>query len=93
MTPSSTTPTLALRGADIPVLGLGTWQSEGDDAQRAVEHALSAGYRHIDTATLYGNERGVGEGIRASGLPREQVFVTTKVWNDDHGFDDFDEGE
>ncbi len=74
-----TTPTIALRGADIPVLGLGTWQSEGDDAQRAVEHALRAGYRHVDTATAYRNEAQVGRGLAASGVDRSEVFVTTKL--------------
>jgi 2,5-diketo-D-gluconate reductase A len=78
MTPP-TIPTLALRGADIPLLGLGTWQSEGDDAQRAVEHALRTGYRHIDTATGYGNEAQVGRGLAASGIARGEVFLTTKL--------------
>ncbi|WP_298455603.1 aldo/keto reductase [uncultured Cellulomonas sp.] len=71
--------TIPLRGADIPVLGLGTWQSEGDDAERAVEHALRAGYRHIDTATAYGNEAQVGRGLAASGVDRAEVFLTTKL--------------
>ncbi|WP_311195848.1 aldo/keto reductase [Antarcticibacterium sp. 1MA-6-2] len=53
----------------------------------AVQHALDAGYRHIDTASFYGNENGVGEAVKTSGIPREEVFVTTKVWNDDQGFD------
>ncbi|QHC62096.1 aldo/keto reductase [Rathayibacter festucae] len=75
-------------GRAIPQIGLGVYKIGDDEAARTVATALEAGYRHIDTATLYGNERGVGEGIRASGLPREQVFVTTKVWNDDHGFDE-----
>lgn len=75
-------------GRAIPQLGLGVYKIGDDEAARAVAVALEAGYRHVDTATLYGNERGVGQGIRASGIPREQVFVTTKVWNDDHGFDE-----
>lgn len=75
-------------GRAIPQLGLGVYKIGDEEAARTVAVALEAGYRHVDTATLYGNERGVGEGICASGLPREQVFVTTKVWNDDHGFDE-----
>lgn len=63
----------------IPLLGLGTWQSDGDDAYRAVRHALDVGYRHIDTATGYGNEDQVGRGIADSGVDREAVFVTTKL--------------
>ena len=66
-------------GLAMPLLGLGVWQAaEGAQATRAVGWALEAGYRHIDTAQLYGNERSVGEGLRASGVPREQVFLTTK---------------
>ncbi len=75
-------------GRAIPQIGLGVYKIGDAEAARAVGTALEAGYRHIDTATLYANERGVGEGIRASGIPREQVFVTTKVWNDDHGYDE-----
>jgi 2,5-diketo-D-gluconate reductase A len=72
-------PSLALRGADIPLLGLGTWQSEGDDAQHATQIALELGYRHIDTATGYGNESQVGRGLLSSGVPRDEVFLTTKL--------------
>jgi 2,5-diketo-D-gluconate reductase A len=75
-------------GRAIPQIGLGVYKVGDDEAARTVATALEAGYRHVDTATLYANERGVGEGIRASGIPREQVFVTTKVWNDDHGFEE-----
>ncbi|PTL74415.1 oxidoreductase [Rathayibacter caricis DSM 15933] len=75
-------------GRAIPQIGLGVYKIGDAEAAHAVGTALEAGYRHIDTATLYANERGVGEGIRASGIPREQVFVTTKVWNDDHGYDE-----
>jgi 2,5-diketo-D-gluconate reductase A len=57
------------------------------EAARVVEAAIEAGYRHIDTAALYANERGVGDGVRACGLPRGEVFITTKVWDDDHGYD------
>ncbi|GGC10986.1 aldo/keto reductase [Cellulomonas carbonis] len=76
-------PTIELRtpAGDIPIplLGLGTWQSDGDDAYRAVRHALEVGYRHVDTATAYGNEDQVGRGIADSGVDREKVFVTTKL--------------
>jgi diketogulonate reductase-like aldo/keto reductase len=67
-------------GATIPILGLGTWDLRGRTCARLVEQALRLGYRHIDTAQAYDNEREVGEGVRATGIPREQVFVTTKVW-------------
>jgi len=67
-------------GATIPILGLGTWDVRGKTCERIVEQALRLGYRHVDTAQAYDNEREVGEGVRASGLPRDQVFVTTKVW-------------
>lgn len=65
-------------GRSIPLLGFGTWRLEGDSAQACVEEALTAGYRHLDTATIYGNETEVGAGLRASGLDRDDVFVTTK---------------
>ncbi|MEX2290379.1 MAG: aldo/keto reductase [Mycobacteriales bacterium] len=65
-------------GGAIPLLGFGTWRLEGPAAQQSVEQALEAGYRHLDTATIYGNEREVGAGLRSSGVPREEVFVTTK---------------
>jgi 2,5-diketo-D-gluconate reductase B len=67
-------------GARIPLLGLGTWDLRGRTCARIVEQALRLGYRHVDTAQIYDNEREVGEGLRASGLPRDQVFVTTKIW-------------
>ena len=67
-------------GAVIPILGLGTWDLRGKTCARIVEQAIRLGYRHIDTAQAYENERDVGDGVRASGLAREQVFVTTKVW-------------
>lgn len=71
-------------GVRMPWLGLGVYQINGDaETSAVVRTALEAGYRSVDTAALYGNERGVGQGLRASGLPREDVFVTTKVWNDD----------
>jgi 2,5-diketo-D-gluconate reductase A len=74
-------------GHRIPQLGFGVYKIPDADAASAVHAALDAGYRHIDTAALYRNEAGVGDGIRASGVPREDIFVTTKVWNDDHGYD------
>lgn len=67
-------------GAKIPVLGLGTWQLRGAVCARIVEQALRLGYRHIDTAQIYENEREVGEGVRASGVKRQSLFITTKVW-------------
>ncbi|MGO3742934.1 aldo/keto reductase, partial [Kerstersia sp.] len=71
----------------IPQLGLGVWRTPDDLAAPAVEAALAAGYRHIDTAAAYDNETGVGAGIRAAGLPRRQLFITTKLWNTDQGYD------
>jgi diketogulonate reductase-like aldo/keto reductase len=67
-------------GAKIPSIGLGTWELRGRTCARIVEQALKLGYRHIDTAQVYENEREVGEGLRASGVKRDEVFVTTKVW-------------
>src|SRR5882724_48945 len=67
-------------GARIPAIGLGTWELRGRTCARLVEQALKLGYRHIDTAQVYENEREVGEGLRASGAKRDNVFVTTKVW-------------
>jgi diketogulonate reductase-like aldo/keto reductase len=67
----------------IPRMGFGTWQLEGEDARESVRDALEIGYRHIDTARMYGNEREVGQGLRDAGVPREEVWVTTKVWRDD----------
>ncbi len=67
-------------GASIPAIGLGTWAARGDECAQAVAAALRAGYRHIDTASMYGNEEAVGEGLRASGIPLAEVFVATKVW-------------
>ncbi len=72
-------------GLRMPIIGLGTFQSNsGDETRNAVRWALEAGYRHIDTAAVYGNEQDVGKGIRESGVPREEVFVTSKLWNHDH---------
>ncbi len=73
-------------GQLIPRLGLGVWQTRaGASCEAAVRAALEAGYRHIDTAAMYGNEESVGAAVRMSGIPREQIFVTTKLWNSDHG--------
>lgn len=72
-------------GYQIPQLGFGTWQIEDNDAAaRAVSTALEVGYRHIDTAAIYKNERGVGRGIAESGIPRDELWITTKLWNNQH---------
>lgn len=71
-------------GAQIPAVGLGTWQSKPKEVQDAVEAALARGYRHIDTAFAYGNEKEVGDGIKASGVPREEIWLTTKLDNPWH---------
>ncbi|WP_062205061.1 aldo/keto reductase [Demequina salsinemoris] len=85
---SAISPTLALRdGREIPQVGLGVWKASQEQATMAVREALNAGYRHIDTAAIYKNEEGVGAGLRESGVPREDVFLTTKVWNRDQGFE------
>ena len=75
-------------GVEIPVVGFGTWQAaDGEEARTAVLDALKAGYRHIDTAAIYGNEEAVGDAIVESGIAREDIFVTTKVWNDIHTYE------
>jgi diketogulonate reductase-like aldo/keto reductase len=75
-------------GTSIPQVGLGVWQTpRGEGTRRAVKTAIELGYRHIDTARIYGNEADVGAGLRASGVARAEVFVTTKLWNDDQGYD------
>lgn len=74
-------------GNSIPQLGYGVWQIEDNGAADAVGTALEAGYRHIDTASIYGNEVGVGRGIASSSVPREDIFLTTKLWNSDQGFE------
>jgi glycerol 2-dehydrogenase (NADP+) len=71
-------------GAKIPAIGLGTWQSKPNEVRNAVCVALKAGYRHIDTALAYGNEKEVGEGIKDSGVPREEIWITTKLDNPWH---------
>ncbi len=82
--PGNIADTLTLNnGVELPRLGFGTWQvPDGPAVEAAVKTALSAGYRHVDTAAVYGNEAGVGRAVRDGGVPRDQVFVTTKVWND-----------
>jgi diketogulonate reductase-like aldo/keto reductase len=77
--------TTLTHGSRMPLLGFGTWQIKGDDAVRAVSVALEAGYRHLDTATVYGNEAQVGRGLAASGVPRDEVFITTKCPPDNVG--------
>ena len=69
-------------GANMPAIGLGTWELRGEQCTEIVQEGLRLGYRHIDTAQGYANEKQVGEGMRASGVPREDVFLTTKVWHD-----------
>ncbi|WP_329042447.1 aldo/keto reductase [Streptomyces sp. NBC_00178] len=83
-----TVPTVTLNnGVTIPQLGFGVFQVPDDETTAAVAAALEAGYRSIDTATAYGNEAGVGRALAESGLPREELFVTTKLWNADQGYD------
>src|SRR3954471_7436732 len=74
-------------GRSIPQLGLGVYKVPASEVEAVIRTALDVGYRHIDTATLYRNERGVGRAVRAAEVPREDLFVTTKLWNDDHGYD------
>ena len=75
-------------GVEIPYFGIGTWQSkDGREVIDSVKWALEAGYRHIDTAAVYGNEAGIGRGIKESGIDRKDIFITSKVWNGDQGFD------
>ena len=75
-------------GVEIPRFGLGVYQSRpGGPAREAVAHAIRGGYRHIDTAALYGNEADIGEAVRDAECDRSELFVTTKLWNDDHGYD------
>ena len=88
MTNVTSIPTVTLHdGVEIPQLGFGVFQVPPEDTQEVVEEALDAGYRHIDTAAAYRNEAGVGAAIAASGLAREEVFVTTKLWNSEQGYD------
>ena len=75
-------------GVEMPALGFGVFQTPPDETREAVEAALATGYRHIDTAAAYGNERGVGEAVRSSGLGRDDVFLETKIWISDYGYDE-----
>ncbi|MET8243652.1 aldo/keto reductase [Streptomyces sp. NPDC005202] len=84
---SKVPPIILNNGVEMPQLGFGVWQVPDDEAERAVATALQAGYRSIDTAAIYGNEEGTGKAIAASGIPREDIFVTTKLWNSDQGYD------
>lgn len=81
-------PIVEANGANIPALGFGTWPMKDETCAQAVAEALRAGYRHIDTAEMYGNEAAVGEGLRASGVERHEIFVTTKIWHDHLKADD-----
>ncbi|MBD3307130.1 aldo/keto reductase [candidate division KSB3 bacterium] len=84
MITSITDCTVLNNGVNMPWFGLGVFKSqEGEEVENAVKWALELGYRAIDTATVYGNERGVGKAMQASGIPREQIFLTTKLWNED----------
>ena len=81
-------PTLTLNnGVQIPALGFGVFQTAPEETTAAVETALELGYRHVDTAAAYGNERGVGEALRRSGLDRAEVFLETKIWISDYGYE------
>lgn len=85
MAPSPDHTTFTLNdGTKIPAVALGTWRAKNDEATEAVATALKNGYKHIDTAAVYGNEEGVGEGIKKSGVKREHIYLTTKLWNTDH---------
>lgn len=84
---SKVPPIILNNGVAMPQLGFGVWQVPDDEAERAVATALEAGYRSIDTAAIYGNEQGTGRAIAASGVPRKDLFVTTKLWNSDQGYD------
>jgi 2,5-diketo-D-gluconate reductase A len=91
MTPETTFPrnTVPLNdGMQMPLLGFGTWQIKGDQARQSEIWALEAGYRHLDTAQMYQHEQGVGEAIASSGIPRDELFITTKLWNDRHDGDE-----
>lgn len=88
MSTDSKVPFLTLNnGVRMPQLGFGVWQVPDAEAEQAVGTALEAGYRSIDTAAVYGNETGTGKAVAASGLPREELFVTTKLWNSDQGYE------
>ena len=81
-------PDVTVQGVDVPALGLGTWRLAGEDCRRAVETALELGYRHVDTAQAYGNEREVGDAVAAADVDREELFLTTKLVNGNRSYDD-----
>ncbi|MFF2848927.1 aldo/keto reductase [Streptomyces sp. NPDC058001] len=85
---SKVPPIILNNGVEMPQLGFGVWQVPDDEAETAVATALDAGYRSIDTAAIYGNEEGTGRAIAASGVARDDLFVTTKLWNADQGYDE-----
>jgi diketogulonate reductase-like aldo/keto reductase len=84
---SKVPPIILNNGVEMPQLGFGVWQVPDDEAEQAVTTALEAGYRSVDTAAIYGNEEGTGKALGASGIAREDLFVTTKLWNSDQGYD------
>ncbi|MEU3103448.1 aldo/keto reductase [Streptomyces griseoflavus] len=84
---SKVPPIILNNGVEMPQLGFGVWQVPDAEAETAVATALEAGYRSIDTAAIYGNEEGTGRALACSGVPREDLFVTTKLWNSDQGYD------
>ncbi len=84
---SKVPPIILNNGVEMPQLGFGVWQVPDDEAERAVATALETGYRSIDTAAIYGNEEGTGKAIAVSGVAREDLFVTTKLWNSDQGYE------
>jgi diketogulonate reductase-like aldo/keto reductase len=86
---NSLSDTLVLNnGTSIPCIGFGTWQTpDGEVTVNSVKYAIESGYRHIDTAAIYGNEKGVGQGIKESGIDRKELFITTKLWNTDRGYE------
>ncbi len=84
----SAIPTIRLNdGNAMPQFGYGVWRVTNEEAATAVGEAIKAGYRSVDTAAIYGNEEGVGEAIRSAAIPRDELFITTKVWNNNHGYD------
>jgi diketogulonate reductase-like aldo/keto reductase len=86
---SGVVPDVALNnGVEMPMLGFGVFQTQPEETRTAVEAALTAGYRHIDTAAAYGNEKQVGEALANSGLPQSEVFIETKIWISDYGYDE-----
>ncbi|MEK3883565.1 aldo/keto reductase [Paenibacillus sp. PL2-23] len=87
MTATTITNVTLSNGVHMPILGLGVFKVVDEEAESIVKAAIDAGYRHIDTAAAYKNEAGVGAGVRASGIARDQIFVTTKIWNSEQGYD------